>query len=259
MKQVNIAYLSTVPLFLEPLFGDSAISIATGFCWEHEEALYLITNYHVLSGLHPETRQALSEHGTTPERLRVHLHEESRLGKWAPLDIPLFDRQQRPLWFEHPNLGHAVDIAALRLEPPETLRAFPLNSYRFDDIPIEVGQDVFVIGFPKGVTGTGRFPIWKRGSIASEPEIPLDGFPRLLIDAATREGMSGSPVVAQFTGVRMKKPGQLQGDDWFGTGRAFLGAYSGRISTSSQLEAQLGFVWNAAVIAEIVSSGRRPV
>jgi len=258
MKQATVAYLSTVPLFLEPMFGNSVISVATGFCWQSERGLYLISNYHVFSGLHPETDQPLSHHGTTPETVRVHFHAPERLGRWKSLDLPLFDPQQRPLWLEHADHGHRVDLAALALKDTERTSAFPLNTYQFDDVPIEVGQDVFIIGFPRGLTGNGRFPIWKRGSIASDPEIPLDGLPKLLVDAATREGMSGSPVIAQFTGVRMKNPGQLEGDDWIGTGRAFLGVYSGRIPSPCQIEAQLGFVWTANAVAQTVTSGRRP-
>jgi len=258
MNRIGISYLSTVPLFLEPLHGDLALAIATGFCWQHEETIFLVSNYHVLTGMHPETGQPLSEHGTTPDRLRVHLHDGDRLGRWLAHDFALFDPQGRPLWQEHPLHGPKVDIAAIPLSLPGGLHAYPVTSCQFDDIPIEVGQDVFIIGFPKGVTGAGRFPIWKRGNIASEPGIPLDGLPRLLVDTATKEGMSGSPVVVQFTGVHAKEPGQLAGDDWIGSGRAFLGIYSGRIASSSQLEAQLGFVWRAEAILETVQSGRRP-
>ena len=48
--------------------------------------------------------------------------------------------------------------------------------------------------------GGAMFPIWKRGSIASEPEIPIDGKPMFYIDTATRQGMSGAPVFAQTSG-----------------------------------------------------------
>ena len=55
---------------------------------------------------------------------------------------------------------------------------------------------MFVLGYPKGISGGRGFPIWKRASIATEPDIQHDGLPKLLVDTATREGMSGAPVVA---------------------------------------------------------------
>ena len=57
---------------------------------------------------------------------------------------------------------------------------------------LRVSADVFVLGYPRGISGGRGFPI----SIATEPKIDLDGVPKLLIDTATREGMSGGPVIA---------------------------------------------------------------
>lgn len=39
----------------------------------------------------------------------------------------------------------------------------------------KVGAEVFVLGFPLGLALQGTLPIWKRGSIASEPLIAIDG------------------------------------------------------------------------------------
>lgn len=51
------------------------------------------------------------------------------------------------------------------------------------------GDELFVVGFPRDYGYTNVYPIWKRGTIASEPK-----FETFLIDATTRGGMSGSPV-----------------------------------------------------------------
>jgi hypothetical protein len=59
---------------------------------------------------------------------------------------------------------------------------------------------VFILGFPKGIS-QGAFPIWKRGSIATEPLYGVttiwakSGAPVILVDALTNDGMSGSPVL----------------------------------------------------------------
>ena len=252
--------LSFSSVFLELIFGDSQLSIATGFVWEHENVHYLITNWHVVTGLHPQSGQPISESGATPDLLRIWLHTSERLGKWESQDLQLFDNQGRPLWKEHKTFRSNVDVAIIGLDMSDKFRLFPINKISFDEFRVEISQDVFIIGFPRGITGSGRFPIWKRGSIASEPSIDIDKLPKILIDSATREGMSGSPVIAQYVGYHKEDPTNpdMSGSDWFGMGRKFLGIYSGRLPGQDLFEAQLGIVWKASLIGEIVTSGIRP-
>ena len=117
-----------------------------------------------------------------------------------------------------------------------------------------VGIDAFIIGYPFGIS-TGSFPIWKRASIASEPEIPIDGWPYFLVDSASREGMSGAPVIARSWGSA-----QLEYGDHVttpGVHSRFLGIYSSRIGANDELRAQLGHVWHGKVIGEIIAGQRR--
>jgi len=78
-----------------------------------------------------------------------------------------------------------------------------------------IGMDAFILGFPKGIAHQQLLPIWKRGSIATEPEIPReDDLPVFLVDTATREGMSGAPVLLRsFSGY-----GRADGSSVLGTG-----------------------------------------
>jgi hypothetical protein len=39
----------------------------------------------------------------------------------------------------------------------------------------------------------------------------------------------------------------------------FIGVYSGRFAAADPLDAQLGFAWPAALLAEIISGGKRDV
>src|SRR4051812_28778574 len=88
----------------------------------------------------------------------------------------------------------------------------------------------FVLGYPEGMIGPGRTPIWKRGSIASEPGYNWRDKPSFLIDTATRNGMSGAPVVARHSGVLNLGLGPgLSRDSIIGTVTKFVGIYSGRI------------------------------
>jgi len=250
--------LSLSSLFLELLFGEMQLGIATGFVWEHERINYLITNWHVMTGFHPQTGQPISESGATPDILRIWLHNSERLGNLESYDLALFDNQSRPRWKEHMTFRSTVDVAIIRLDIPDKFKLFPVNNIPFTEFRVEISQDVFIIGFPSGITSSGKFPIWKRGSIASEPDVDIDKLPKILIDCMTREGMSGSPVIAQYVGIYKEDSANPDPFDWIGQGRKFLGIYSGRLSGQDVFEAQLGIVWKASIIGEIINSGIRP-
>jgi len=145
-----------------------------------------------------------------------------------------------------------VDIAALPIELHEHVVPYYLNEYAFDgDVELYAGQDVFIVGYPFGpITGT-PLPIWKRGSIASEPRMHIGGLRKVFVDAATRRGMSGSFVVAQHNGLFHPhgKP------SFFGVARRLLGIYSGRVWPSED-EAQLGIVWHREEIDKTVEKGK---
>ncbi len=250
--------LSFRSLFVQAYSGESELGIASAFVWREADQDYLITNWHVASGLHPETRQSTHNSGATPDFLRVWFHLTDRLGNWEAHDLPLLNNQGRPLWKEHAAHGGRVDVVAIKLSLPEKYVVYPINTLQFDDFRIEISQEVFIIGFPRSLTGGGRFPIWKKGSIASEPEIDLQGLPMILVDSATREGMSGSPAIAQLVGFIGDDPENPKPTDGFGMARRLLGIYSGRLSSKDELEAQLGLVWKESAIAEIVQNGVRP-
>jgi hypothetical protein len=65
-------------------------------------------------------------------------------------------------------------------------------------------MDVFVLGYPFGPGKTG-LPVWKRGSIASEPDLVPQVENYLLVDTASRPGMSGSPVILRTYGTHMSR------------------------------------------------------
>ena len=111
-----------------------------------------------------------------------------------------------------------------------------------------IGIDVFVLGFPLGIRKTGLFPIWKRASIATEYGFDINGVPSFLVDTATREGMSGAPVIWRAGGKYRRPSGALTIG---GSGTQVLGIYSGR-HVGKLDEAQLGIVWKTELIDQII-------
>jgi hypothetical protein len=235
---------------------------ATGFFWVRDGALFLITNWHNVTGWDPTQDKALSGMAFTPNVVSVDLaYRAEREGRealvWQSVWVELFDQQGKPLWLEHPTYGRRVDVVAVEVGTigNASLWTEPINTYAdFIDFEPGVGDDAFVLGYPLGLTGGSRFPIWKRASIASEPGFDLDELPKLLIDTATRKGMSGSPVIAVRRGVTQPRGTSDFDDSVFGTSETFLGVYSGRVD-DDPLGAQIGIVWKAEMVAQIIDAG----
>jgi hypothetical protein len=131
----------------------------------------------------------------------------------------------------------------------------PLNKFEgFTDFRPDIGEDAFILGFPKGLEAGAGLPIWKRASIASEPNYDLDGLPKLLVDTATRQGMSGSVVIARRRGLIVPRSARSEAEHIVGMADNFVGVYSGRIG-DDPLGVQLGVVWKGRVIDEIIGGG----
>jgi len=120
-----------------------------------------------------------------------------------------------------------------------------------------VSQDIFIVGYPLGIIDGLPSPVWKRGTIASEPSFDPEGHPKIYIDSATRKGMSGSIVLTRHMVVGKsikKKDGSISDPIFFGIKDTVLGIYSGRLG-AHEIQAQLGIVWKRQVIEETIAGG----
>jgi hypothetical protein len=131
-----------------------------------------------------------------------------------------------------------------------------------NDMKIEIGNDVFVLGYPLGFTFFITTPIWKRGVIASEPHLEIpQSRNRIVIDSTTRSGMSGSPVILRQKTHYISESGEIK--QHVNASRV-LGVYSSRpifSPTSSAVDgledvrAELGYVYKAGLIEQIIREG----
>jgi hypothetical protein len=252
MPTIDQYSVSTVPM--QMLFGATELSLGTTFVWLEESRHFLITNWHNLTGKNPRTGQHLSPTLAEPDRIRVWWNVKGRLGERFASELPLRNAEGDALWWVHPVLGKAVDVVALPVDPVVGADMFPINEMpSTPTMQTRVGHDVFILGYPFGI-GPSRLPIWKRGSLASEPEVFDPSDPHILVDSASRPGMSGSPVIRRQWGSYLDEGGNTM----MGGGDAtrFLGVYSGRISTADPNDAQLGLVWPVSLVHEIVAGGR---
>jgi hypothetical protein len=238
---------SVKSLLIIPRANETDLGAATAFIAAHGNKHFLVTNWHVAAGRHPEHGKVLSKTGAVPDELIVMHNVAGSLGQWRGLREPLYDDAGRPLWYEHPTHGRRVDVVALPLT--ETAGA---QLYAYDPSNPGPGviygpsDDLSIIGFPFGITGGGSLGIWVQGTVATEPDLEFNDLPCLLIDSRTREGQSGSPVIAYRTS------GYQTADSMMLTGQPteqFVGVYSGRISEQSDL----GFVWKVTGLLEILN------
>jgi S1-C subfamily serine protease len=237
---------------LELLFDDTVLSTATGFFWSHPSGPFLVTNWHVVTGKHPETGKHLSSHAGEPNRLRAYVTPSDNLGAKRACDVKLHGADGRPLWLVHPDQKEGVDIAIIPVRLPADAHMQALNQMTAAPAKLFVGDDVFVLGFPLGPRD--GMPIWKRASVATEPDGGGPSDP-MLIDTATRPGMSGSPVI--WRGAQYFAEANNTWVHTTGNVSRFLGIYSGRVAAKDTIEAQLGLVWRASLIEEIIAANRR--
>ena len=172
------------------------------------------------------------------------------MGVWVHLAEPLFDGGGHPLWIEHPKLGPRADIVALPLTQTDDVQFYPHNPAEPGaDIAVGPADAVSVVGFPFGIAAGGALAVWATGFMASEPEVNYESLPIFLIDCRSRPGQSGSPVIAHRSGGAVSL---TDGSTAIYTGAVhrFLGIYSGRINT----ESDIGLVWKASAIAELLAS-----
>lgn len=243
-------------------------SVGTGFLHHtYEDGLiHLITNYHCLAGRDLKGNTIGSfipnfiDIGVTfsePAEERGYFYR--RLG-W--LRYQLLDEEENPLFYHLPkdekgNVEGDIAILPIKLDTSwlgNSGSHFNVSHQPFYslhlDYDIEVGEDCFVIGYPHGLQGDGRTPIWKRATIASEPHITYQGNLVFLVDTATRKGMSGSPVVLSRREISVSDRSRTGIDEK--RQEKLIGVYSGRLG-DDELGVQLGMVWSIELVRLLVS------
>ena len=237
MQIVDEYSLTALPLKL--LCKGAVIGTATGFFYALNGHRYLVSNWHVFSGRNTYTGQAIRKDAAVPDALRVVIHLSARISTAQEVDLRLCDDRGVPFWRQHKD-GQDVDVAVLSGldDLPQTYAAYavPLKSDA-SDMAFKIGMDAYILGFPKGIASNQVLPIWKRASIASEPDLPHENRPLVLVDTATREGMSGAPVFLRtFGGYQSTSSNRRM---VIGSSTRFIGVYSGRYGGEDEFTAQL--------------------
>lgn len=255
-KTIIVNQYSLASYYVELFFNDIKLSNATCFFTKRGDTRYLVTNWHVVSGKDSDTLQCLDKRAAIPNNLHVFLPNSDCIFDDNYVEIALYDEDSNPTWHNIKRNGRIVDIAIIPLN--EDFDKFILDIEDAEEPfnenkSLSIADEIYVIGFPFGKIG-GDLPIWKKASVASEPNVDLNDMPYYFADTATRSGMSGSPVVLYEKRPVVMVDNQKGKFSKYRT--KFVGVYSGRIGahTANKNDAQLGRVWKPEIIDEIIDT-----
>jgi hypothetical protein len=262
--------LMTTPIVL--MSGTRAVSQGTGFFFASTtidgkpDTVFLVTNYHVVTG-----RAPLTPGPRLGDRVRFILHESPvELTRVRQVELPLYDQRGDPLWIVSDAVPSA-DVVLLPV-PPDAYRDISVlvftEAHTRGDIRIRPSSGATLLGYPYGFYDESHFlPVWKTGHVASEPSVDFNDLPTFLVDVSAFPGMSGSPVLAVANGIYESEDGAMR------SGRVLklLGIFSAMPvvrerqpadanglgeTRTTEINLQLGYVWKAALIADLAKTYR---
>jgi hypothetical protein len=224
--------------------GATSLTAASGFFFECDHRLFLVTSRHVLF-------DAATAHA--PERIEIELHTDARdLTCRATLSI-LLHRDGLAAWHQVSDSGGDIDVAALELDRDAMpdgciLRPFGPQHLAAGFDLFEVGDRLAIPGFPLGFFDTvHHLPVVRQASVASCYGVRFQGLGYFLTDARMHRGSSGSPVIAR-----------VQSPDAGGPRWCLLGVHSSRMDMASrdaELDESLGLncAWYADVLMALTT------
>lgn len=191
---------------------------ASGFFFEREERLYLVTSRHVVM-------DGPSKH--FPNRLEIELHTDATdLSQSTGFSVMLYE-DGKSVWRQGTDSAGEIDVAVIELDrdalpAAAVLRAFTPAHLPQPEAQVEVGSSVLIVGFPLGFHDhVHHLPVVRQAVVASAFGIRFQGLGYFLTDARTHRGTSGAPVV-----MRDESLGELP---W-----QLLGVHSARLDISGR-------------------------
>src|SRR5450759_912097 len=129
---------------------------------KHQYRIFLVTNRHVIANHDSITMRINAQKSGDPVQ---------------DLPLPLKNSDGSDAWFSHPN--PSIDISVIVLNPQYLQEHGLATSFfaadqhaadkaKLKDIEMSVGEGVFVLGFPMGLSGSAKrnYVIARRGTIA---------------------------------------------------------------------------------------------
>lgn len=198
MALFNRQHLKAVTLIERQITKNKFQPLATGFLvgflvqgdpdpTKRTYRIFLLTNRHVFDGFDKLWVRFDKKDGKGTTRFPIQLKVDSEIK-----------------WLAHKNIN--VDVAMMTINPQflndngvdwlfinEEIIAYP---EKFSEIGIELGDEVFLIGFPLGLSGkVQNYALVRGGTIARIDEEIIKSAKSFLIDGSVFPGNSGGPVL----------------------------------------------------------------
>jgi S1-C subfamily serine protease len=174
--------------------GRRPLTNASGFFFERDRRLYLVTCRHVL-------RNDATDH--FPDRIELEIHiDMTDLRRSTGFSIPLY-RDRKSQWRQGSDSGGEVDVAIIELDRTklprrQVLHAFTPAHLAAELDAVELGTPLLILGFPLGFHDTVfHLPVVRQAGLASAFGIRFQGEGYFLTDARTHRGTSGAPVLTR--------------------------------------------------------------
>ena len=225
--------------------NDRALTGASGFLFERDTRLFLVTSRHVVI-------DKPSKH--FPNRIEIELHTDAdNLTRSTTLSLLLY-RHGKSVWRQGRDAAGEIDVAVIELDRSALPESVVLQCFTPEHLPrsletVEVGSSLLIVGFPLGFHDTlHHLPVVRQAVIASSFGMRFQGQGYFLTDGRTHRGTSGAPVV-------MRSPDGDAALPW-----TLLGVHSMRIDMRGrdlQLDESLGL--NCAWYADILLTLTAPL
>jgi len=218
-----------------------SLTNASGFFFERDERLYLVTSRHVVI-------DEPSKH--FPDRIEIELHiDRDNMAKSTGFSIPLY-RDGKSIWRQGLDTAGGIDVAVIEIERGALPAGTVYNAFTPEHLhdpleQVEVGTTMLVVGFPLGFhDALHHMPVVRHAVVASSFGLRFQGKGYFLTDARTHRGTSGAPVVMRASDADTT----LDGLPWI-----LLGIHSARLDVGTrdlELDEALGL--NCAWYADIL-------
>jgi hypothetical protein len=199
--------MESILLTATPVFtfdGPRALTNASGFFFEREGRLFLVTSRHVMI-------DEASKH--FPNRVEIELHvDPDNMARSIGFSIPLY-RDGKSVWRQGRDSGGPVDVAVIEIERAALPSTAIYRPFTPEHLPskvdhVAVGTSLLIVGFPLGFHDTlHHLPVVRHAALASSFGLRFQGQGCFLTDARTHRGTSGAPVV-----IYSSKPRRMHND-----------------------------------------------
>ena len=119
-KTINPHSLSfvTIPVAMHLKETKALLYSGTSFIYDFNNKHYLITNWHIVTGLNPTNKEPIMKHGGIPDIIVLSLLLSNKKTEWKRFTLEIYVDGKAD-WLIHPIHREKVDVIAIEIEIPE--------------------------------------------------------------------------------------------------------------------------------------------